>query len=487
MMNRSFYNGISGIKTHQFGIDTWADNIANQNMFGFKENLPEFENLFSQTMAVTTYNPSVNDMGLGSDVQRTSLDLSTGELIDSDRNFDTAIDGHGWYGFIGNKQTYYTKLGSFHRDVDGNLVNDNGEYLLGTSNDSVKLAKLSDEKLQSFGQAYTKKGLENPKIYTVDLDEDTPLANVKSQGKIKLPDLLYIPAKPTKHLTFGANLNNEVESQIDPTTGNEVAKSSDHFTTSLINADGNKNILDMTFTKLFPELKVGSKWSSEFKILKDVGKKDDSVQYDPTKYITYPTDDTLYEIVDNKTGSLKFDGAGALIEANIPVLDNEGTKVTLSLGTPLNPKIPNSGYDGVTAVKGLSSETKVISNDGKDEGLLHDYKIHPDGNIVATFTNGDSASVGKIAIYHFRNEQGLQKINANMFIQSNNSGKAFFYSNDGKYINGDRILTKKIENSNVQTSVAMSELIIMQKAFDANAKSITTSDQMIQRAINMKR
>ena len=74
-----------------------------------------------------------------------------------------------------------------------------------------------------------------------------------------------------------------------------------------------------------------------------------------------------------------------------------------------------------------------------------------------------------------------------MFIQSNNSGKAFFYSNGENYINGDKILTKKIENSNVQTSVAMSELIIMQKAFDANAKSITTSDQMIQRAINMKK
>ena len=486
-MNRSFYNGVSGIKTHQFGIDTWADNIANQNMYGFKENLPEFENLFSQTMAVTTYNPSMNDIGLGSSVQRTSLDLSRGELIDSDRNFDTAIDGHGWYGFIGKEEIYYTKLGSFHRDVDGNLVNDNGEYLLGTSNNSIKVVNLPEKKLQKFGQVYTKKGLESPKIYTIDLDKDTPLADVKSQGKIKLPDILYIPALPTRHLTFGANLNNEVESKIDPKTSKEIAKSSDHFTTSLINGDGDKNILDMIFTKQFPELKEGSKWSCDFKILKDVGKKDTSLQYDSTKYITYPTDDTLYEIVDDKTGSLKFDATGALIEADIPLLDNEGTQVTLSLGTPLDPKIPNSGYDGVTAVKGLASNTKVISNDGKEEGLLKDYKINPDGNIMATFTNGDSASVGKIAIYHFRNEQGLQKINANMFIQSNNSGKAFFYSNGENYINGDKILTKKIENSNVQTSVAMSELIIMQKAFDANAKSITTSDQMIQRAINMKK
>ena len=486
-MNRSFYNGISGIKTHQFGIDTWADNIANQNMYGFKANLPEFENQFSQVLSNAEYNPVMSDVGLGSSVQRTSLDLHQGELIDSENGFDTAISGHGWYGFKGTEFNYYTKLGAFHRDVNGDLVNAAGEYLLGTENTSIKQAQLSDAKLKEFGELYTSDGIKDPTIYTLELSSDTPLDSVDKQGKINLPTFLYLPPIPTHNITFGGNLNTEVESQIDQTTGKEVAKSSDHFTTDIINSDSSKSILDMTFTKQFPGPTVGTSWEANFKILKNIGTKEPDTNYDPTQYITYPNNDILYQIIDNKNGSLTFDGSGALTSADIPQLSNDGVDINVNLGTPLDPNIPDSGYDGMTAVKSLGHEAKTVSNDGKKEGILQDYQISPDGNILANFSNGEISSVAKIAIFHFRNEGGLQKINSNMFKSTLNSGKASFYTKDGVAINGDRILTHKLENSNVQTSVAMSELILMQKAFDANAKSITTSDQMIQKAINMKR
>ena len=483
-MNRSFYNGISGIKTHQFGIDTWANNIANQNAFGFKENLPEFETQFSQAL---NYTGIGNDIGLGSNAQGTSLDLSQGELVDSDRNFDTAIAGNGWYGFKSKDSIHYTKLGAFYKDSDGNLVNANGEYLLGSLNNTLKPANLSQEKLNSFGKLYSQKGVSNVNIFTIDLLQDTPLSDINAQDKINLPDILYIPPIPTTTLKFGANLNIEVDSQIDPQTNREVAKSFDHFTTALFNPDGSQNILDMTFTKQFPQPQEGMIYNADFKILKNIGEKQTGINYDPAQYLTYPNNNTLYQIVDAQAGTLRFNDTGALIESNLPVLSNEGTTLTLNLGTPLDNNIPNSGYDGITAIKGLGRETKFVQNNGKKEGILNDYIIQEDGNIVANFTNGQSASVAKIAIFHFPNEGGLEKINNTMFIQSSNSGKAFFYQKDGQNVNGDKILTNKLEDSNVQLNTALTELIIMQKAFDANAKSITTSDQMIQKAINMKK
>ena len=486
-MNRSFYNGVSGIKTHQFGIDTWANNIANQNTYGFKENLPEFENNFSQILSTTDFTPTMDDVGLGSNVQRTSLDLKQGEFINSENGFDTAISGDGWYAFEGKEFNYYTKLGAFKIDGNGDLVNAAGEYLLGTKNTSVKPIQLSSKKLESFGQIYTSKGLKDPTVYTLDLSSDTPLDSVDKQGRINLPTFLYLPPVPTHNITFGGNLNVEVESQIDKTTGKEVAKSSDHFTTDIINSDGSKSILDMTFTKQFPELQVGTSWQADFKILKNVGTTETGVNYDPTQYVTYPNDNTLYQIIDTQSGSLTFDGTGALVSANIPQLSNNGVAINVNLGTPLDPKIPNSGYDGMTAVKGLGHEAKTVSNDGKEEGIMKEYQIAPDGNIIANFSNGESASVGKIAIFHFRNDGGLQKISGTMFKSTPDSGDATFYTKDGVAINGSRIITHRLENSNVHLSTAMTELIIMQKAFDANAKSITTSDQMIQKAINMKR
>ncbi len=483
-MNRSFYNGIAGVKTHQFGIDTWANNIANVNSFGFKENIPEFKTQFSQALSGTDFS---SDIGLGSSIQSTTIDISQGELVNSDRNFDTAIAGHGWYAFLNNGVRYYTKLGAFYKDANGDIVNTNGEYLLGSVNTTIRPANLSQAQLNSFGQQYANEGIENVNIFTLDPSEDTPLSDLNSQTKINLPSLLYLPPTPTKHLKFGANLNIEVKSKIDPQTGQEVAESSDHFTASLFNPDGSKNILDMIFTKQFPELQEGSIWNAEFKIVKNVGEQQPGVDYDPSKYLTYPQDNTLYQIIDSAVGSLRFDSSGALLHANIPTLSNEGVPITLNLGTPIDSDTLNSGYDGMTTIKGLGRETKFVDNDGKPEGILDGYDISEDGNIVASFTNGVSASVAKIAIFHFQNEGGLQKINSNMYIESSNSGKAFFYNNNGENTNIDKILTNKLETSNVKLNTALTELIIMQKAFDANAKSITTSDQMIQKAINMKR
>ncbi len=486
-MNRSFYNGVLGIKTHQFGIDTWANNIANENTFGFKENIPEFKTIFSQTLNTTGANLLANDIGLGSGAQSSRLDLSQGSIINSDRNFDTVIEGDGWYGFWKNGTRSYTKLGAFYKDVNGDLVNDSGEYLLGSVNPSIKPANLSQSQLLSFGEQYAQDGRKNVDIFTLDTSDDTPLGDINTLGKINLPDVLYIPPIPTKNIKFGANLNMAVQSKIDPQTDQEIASSSDHFSVSLFNPDGSKNILDMTFTKQFPEIQDGSIWKTEFKIVKDVGEQQSGADYDPNQYLTYPHDNTLYQIVDSAVGSLRFDGSGALVEANTPTLSNEGVPITLNLGTPVGVSGINSGYDGVTAIKSLGRETKFVDNDGKPEGVLVEYSISEDGNIVANFSNGISSSVAKIALFHFQNDGGLEKRSENMYIESANSGKAFFYNVDGKNINGTKIVSGKLETSNVRLNVALTELIVIQKAFDANAKSITTSDQMIQKAIEMKK
>jgi len=108
--------------------------------------------------------------------------------------------------------------------------------------------------------------------------------------------------------------------------------------------------------------------------------------------------------------------------------------------------------------------------------------------IIANFSNGKNGVIGAIPIFHFQNEQGLDNIGGQNFIETQNSGKAFTYKdNSGNYIIGGRIKNYALETSNVKLSTALTELIIMQKAFDANSKSITTSDEMIKKAIDMKR
>ncbi|MBP9492959.1 MAG: flagellar hook basal-body protein, partial [Sulfurospirillum sp.] len=111
-MNSSFYNGISGVKSHQFGLDVWANNISNISTMGFRGSTPEFSSLFSATLTGSYFDPTSNDKGLGSQSQTTGLNMQQGILENTDNPFDLAISGEGWFGVRGqNNQIYYTRAG----------------------------------------------------------------------------------------------------------------------------------------------------------------------------------------------------------------------------------------------------------------------------------------------------------------------------------------------------------------------------------------
>ena len=121
------------------------------------------------------------------------------------------------------------------------------------------------------------------------------------------------------------------------------------------------------------------------------------------------------------------------------------------------------------------------------KSTLKDYEIDTNGNINAIFENGKSFTIAQIPIYHFQNDQGLERVNGNLFKETLNSNKPILYQNNGEYLSNSKVLENKLESSNVNFAQAMTELIITQKAFSSSAKTITTSDQMIQRAIDMKK
>ena len=152
------------------------------------------------------------------------------------------------------------------------------------------------------------------------------------------------------------------------------------------------------------------------------------------------------------------------------VLDNNGSPVTVDLGSEFSGLISNDG----------PSVTSYSKNDGTVGGELNGYSFSRNGDIVASFSNGKSSLVGKVAIYHFQNDQGLEAVGGNKFRTSENSGSPIFYAQD----NG-QIVSGNLENSNVTLEVALTELIIMQRSYDATSKTITTSDEMLKNALQM--
>jgi len=113
-MTQGFYSGLSGIQTHQYGIDVVSDNLANVNTVGFRGSNTEFASLLStKVTSASGKTPSSNDIELGVRLQATTMNTTTGSLINTDRFNDLAIGGNGWFGVVSGNNNYFTRAGNF--------------------------------------------------------------------------------------------------------------------------------------------------------------------------------------------------------------------------------------------------------------------------------------------------------------------------------------------------------------------------------------
>ena len=216
------------------------------------------------------------------------------------------------------------------------------------------------------------------------------------------------------------------------------------------------------------------------------------------------TDDYIYEVVagvydddgaligSESRGQITFDKFGSLKENTLTSVPNpQGGVININFGTPTNQPSTDrtgAGWDGVYILPDSTSDAITSSGNGVAEGFFNRYQIEQDGSIVVQFTNGKTVTVGKLALYTFINEQGLAVVGGNNFMETSNSGAAsFLYDNEGKLVRPALFVGQKLEMSNTDLSTELTNLIVMQRGFEASSKSITTSDSMLQTAIGLKK
>jgi len=270
--------------------------------------------------------------------------------------------------------------------------------------------------------------------------DEVLLGDLTKQEKLRFPKTLTYPPEPSTKAKFLANLGVGYE----PIT----------VGASVVDPQNNKNHLRLEFTKNTIQTPPGSQYT--------------------VKATTQSLDgETIY---DTKIGDVTFSASGALVSNTLTTIDNNGSAVAINLG---------EGFDGITSIDLPYASGSSIA-DGTIGGDLAGYSINRNAEVIATFTNGEQSSVGKIAVYHFANEQGLNRLSGTRFQESPNSGKpSFFTDGKGQNINGAEVVNFQLESSNIELSYGLTELIILQRSYDANSKSITTADQMMQKALQM--
>jgi len=418
MMTQAFYTGISGMKNSAAGIDVVSNNLANVSTIGFRGYTTEFASLFEDSLASAS---GLNDsVGLGTQIQASSMITKQGSLALSDRSTDIAIMGSGWFGVQREGEPVFTRDGTFSFDANDDLVTIDGYHVLGTMGNNINQDDVLIEKLDAI-----------------------PLGDINAQEKLRFPKSLTYPPEPSTNAKFLANLGTGKEGFEIVTVG-----------ASVVDPQNNKNHLRLEFSKDPVQNPPGTQWN-----------------------VTATTQSLDGEtIYDTQTGRVEFSEAGALLSSTLTTIDNNGAPVTIDLG---------SGYDGVVSIDIPVVPGSSVA-DGTIGGDLLGYSINKNAEVIATFSNGQQSSVGKIAIYHFANEQALERINGTRFSPSDNSGDPIFYTDaNGQNIIGTEIQNFRLESANVEMSVGLTDLIILQRSFDANSKSITTADQMMQKALNM--
>jgi len=450
------FSGVSGLRAHQLKMDTIGNNIANVNTVGYKSQRATFQEVFNQTLrgagSPQAGKGGTNPQQVGLGISLSSIDTFhiRGAVQRTDNLTDLAINGDGFF-ILSNSDDglsrSYTRAGNFSLDDDGNLVAANGYRVLG---------------------------------YMVD--PDTNVLKSQLEG-IRISKAEMVPAKATTYANFEGNLDNQI-AKVDTTTPLSYDEETNTLTlppgtkfwettATVYDNLGGKHTLKFTFVRGLDEDGAGADDSDWGVFIKD---QDTGQYYDDGGD---PSDDS--DDLASITHKLSFTTNGL-----VDVTDSDVE--TIELHIP--PKNGAGGFSvdvDFTKLTQFANESNaaMTGSDGYPQGSLDTFSIGPTGEINGIFTNGMSKVIGQVAMAAFKNPAGLEKTAENMFQVTPNSGDPIVGLPGSSGLGS--INSGTLEMSNVDISNEFAEMISTQRGFQANSRIITTSDEMLQELVNLKR
>ncbi len=462
-MMRSLYSGVSGLQNHQIRMDVIGNNISNVNTIGFKKGRVNFQDMISQSMSGAArpteelggVNPK--QVGLGMTVAAIDTIHTQGSMQSTGVTTDVAIQGNGFFVMSSGDKEFYTRAGAFGVDEDGTLVNpSNGMRVQGW------MAELVD------GEAFIK--------------------TAADVGNIKIPIGGKDPAFATSEVDLACNLDKRLEIIPEDAGPGTIRKNTWTIDKDIYDSFGNIHRMRLSFNKL-----DGTKnsWLANISI-----DPDDATGTNTIAEIGANNNDNNNFVVNfNNLGTLQSanDAQGDTIAAgdlrvqvSFDVLEAtpnaDGTPVRQTFN--LNLGEVGSVVNTITQFAEKSS-TKAFKQNGYGMGYLENFKIDNSGIITGVYSNGTNRTIGQIALATFPNQNGLEKAGDTTFVVTNNSGDPNIgptgIAGKGKIISG------ALEMSNVDLAEQFTDMIVTQRGFQANSKTITTSDTMLQELLTLKR
>lgn len=422
----SLYTGVSGLSAHGQALGVTADNIANAGTTGFKASRAEFQDIIAKNLKGIL---GGNQIGRGVKIGSVNPVLNQGNVDSTERSTDLAISGDGYFKVRGSEGDSFTRDGAFKFNREGYLITNDNQLVQGFQTD------------------------EHGKI-------------LNKVGDIRFPRAL-IPAKATKEIKMDLNL----DSRLEPTKKFDIKDpyATSHYSTGveLFDTQGNKHLVTMFFNKT-----ADRTW--EWKGLVD------------GKEVTGAEEGVLAEVC---SGKLVFTQDGKLdsqettnMELNFKGGALQNQQVKFNFGDAIQ-----EGGKGIDGSKQYGKESDLISwnQDGAAAGTITNLSFNDEGVLTAVYSNGEARDLAQIALAKFENPESLYKLGNNRLKESRDSGTPAL----GAPLRAGRgkIFAKSLERSTVDLAAEFVQLIQGQRNFQANAKTITTTDEMLNEIIQLKR
>jgi flagellar hook protein FlgE len=425
-----FQIALSGLNAASTDLQVTGHNIANAGTTGFKQSRAEFADLYANSIQ----DVSSTSSGRGVRVSRVAQQFSQGTVDFTSNSLDLAINGEGFYILrdqSGNQS--YTRAGAFGADRDGNVVNHSGQRL---------------------------------QVFTA-IDPAGTQFNTGTTQDLVLPTISGAP-QATSIITTALNLD---ASETPPTVPFDTANPA-NITTAMYNHATATTVYDSlgtSYTQALYYSKTGvpGEWNVHTTIT------------DPTSGVTSYVDGP-----SGTTATIQFDSAGRL--------DTTAGDVTVAGVMNMVPYAPTNGASNLqlnfdyalTTQYGGNFSVNNLTQDGFTTGQLSGVDIDNQGVVFARFTNGNSTSLGKIALAKFQNPQGLRQKGDTAWTETFTSGD--LQRGEAGTSSFGLIQSGALEISNVDIAAQLVNLITAQRNFQANAQVISTADTVTQTIINIR-
>jgi flagellar hook protein FlgE len=432
----SFQTGLSGLNASSRSLDVIGNNIANANTTGMKSSRAEFSSLVASSIG----SGASGGAGIGVEVAAISQQFTQGNITTTGNSLDAAINGGGFFQLTQpDGSMAYSRDGSFKLDKDGYIKTNAGANVMGYPTDKTgKPTSASIQKLQLPTNAPIGASETTNITAEFNLDARAKLA-AGAAAVVGPPAVAAIPVTP--RATYGTSLN-------------------------VYDAQGVASPVNLYFEK-----NAASNTWDVYKGLADVP-----------------------NVGDNTTplGQITFDAAGK-ITGPVATAPATGFALILAAGTVASsnpnettgflPQAINMDLSTVTQF-GAAFAISNLTQDGYTAGELTSLSIGEDGVITTRYSNGQTQSAGQVTLADFRNAQGLSPLGGNAWSATFASGEPVMGSPGvGKF---GALRSGALEESNVDLTSELVNMMTAQRAYQANAQTIKTQDQVMSTLVNLR-